>query len=224
MKKMIYLSVIILILTGCKKELTYEKKGELGKKKEIIEEKKEEVYIDNNPIKIAFYEGNGGIYRKISAFKSKVEGFKEIGIFSILLSDAEEIEGNSRKKLYDELSKNYEDFSNYRIGYSVRFETPDGEVFENILKPKTYNSYPFGDYLYVWLYDDINTIGWHSHIEEEEYQDTTVLSSIKLMWAPNANQISSDVELTVFTYDEDDFDELNHYRGNSKYSIIIERS
>ena len=42
------------------------------------------------------------------------------------------------------------------------------------------------------------------------------------MWAPDANQITSPVELTVFTYDEDDFDELGHYRGISKNSIMRE--
>ncbi len=224
MKKLIYLSVILFILTGCKKELTYEEKGKLEEKTEIIEEKKEEGYVDNNPVKIAFYEWNEGSYRKIYTFKSKLEESKEIGIFSILLSDADEVKGNSRKNLYYELSKNYEDFLNYKIGYSIRFETPNGEIFENILKPKTYNSYSFGEYLYVWLYDDINTIGWHSHIEEDEFNENTIMSSIKLMWGSTASQISSDIELSVFTYDEDDFDELGNYRGKSKFTTIIKRS
>ena len=105
----------------------------------------------------------------------------------------------------------------------MKFQTEDGEVFENILEPHVYNSYPFGEYIYVWLYDDINTTGWHSHIEENEYNDNTIMSSIKLMWAPNATKITSNVELSVFTYDSDDFDELGHYRGNSISSVIIEK-
>ena len=31
------------------------------------------------------------------------------------------------------------------------------------------------------------------------------------------------ITLTVFTYDEDDFDKENNYRGNSKYTINIKR-
>ena len=50
------------------------------------------------------------------------------------------------------------------------------------------------------------------------------MSSIKLMWANEASQIDSNIELTVFTYDEDDFDENNNYRGISKFTTIIERS
>ena len=34
--------------------------------------------------------------------------------------------------------------------------------------------------------------------------------------------VTSDVELTVFTYDsDDDFDENKNYRGNSKYTVRI---
>ena len=223
MKKIIWMILIIIVLTGCNKK---EEVKEIKKddKEEIVEiEEKKEEYIDTNPIKIAFYTGNGS-YKKLNSFSSKVEAFKEIGIFSILLSDEDEVSGSNRKSLYKELSSKYENFNNYKIGYSVKFETTDGEVHENILKPQVYNSYSFGEYLYVWLYDDINTTGWHSHIEPEEYNDNTVLSSIKLMWGHNSEKITSNIELSVFTYDADDFDELGHYRGNSISSVIIEKN
>ena len=223
MKKIIWMILIIIVLTGCskKEEIKEIKKDD---KEEIVElEEKKEEYIDTNPIKIAFYTGNGS-YKKLNSFSSKVEAFKEIGIFSILLSDEDEVSGSNRKSLYKELSSKYENFNNYKIGYSVKFETTDGEVHENILKPQVYNSYSFGEYLYVWLYDDINTTGWHSHIEPEEYNDNTVLSSIKLMWGNNSEKITSNIELSVFTYDADDFDELGHYRGNSISSVIIEKN
>lgn len=223
MKKIVWMILIIIALTGCNKK---EEVKEIKKddKEEIVEiEEKKEEYIDTNPIKIAFYTGNGS-YKKLNSFSSKVEAFKEIGIFSILLSDEDEVSGSNRKSLYKELSSKYENFNNYKIGYSVKFETTDGEVHENILKPQVYNSYSFGEYLYVWLYDDINTTGWHSHIEPEEYNDNTVLSSIKLMWGNNSEKITSNIELSVFTYDADDFDELGHYRGNSISSVIIEKN
>lgn len=31
------------------------------------------------------------------------------------------------------------------------------------------------------------------------------------------------ITLTAFTYDEDDFDKENNYRGNSKYTINIKK-
>ena len=221
MKKIVCLLIIILI-TGCGINKEKEKVIDIKDEDVVIEnDEPKEVYIDNNEIKIAFYEGNGDIYKKINTFNSTYGEFKEIGIFSMLLSEDEEVTGNNRKSLYQELSSKYSNFSNYKIGYSLKFNTIDSEINENILKPYEYNSYPFGKYIYVWLYDDINTTGWHSHVEPDEYNDNTILSSIKLMWAPDANLITSPVELSVFTYDEDDFDEKNHYRGNSKNSVII---
>ncbi len=229
MKKLIYLFIILLILSGCnnlnnnklesKKDIILEKDKEETKKEEV-----KESYQDNNPIKIGFYQSKNGKFIKMNSFKSKVESFKEIGIFSMLLSSDEEVIGTSRKQIYSEVSKNIPNFSNYKIGYNLKFIVEDGSIVdENILKPLTYNSYPFNNYIYVWLYDDINTTGWHSHIEEADYNQDSVLSSIKLMWAPNGKEIISNIELTIFTYDLDDFDELGKYRGISKHTIIIEK-
>ena len=39
--------------------------------------------------------------------------------------------------------------------------------------------------------------------------------------ANKATSISSPITLTVFTYDEDDFDKDNNYIGKSKYTITI---
>ena len=123
MKKGLLIGFILLSVFGCEVQ---QKKGEpIDIKKEepeIIEIEEKEEYVDDNEVKIAFYEGNGGTYKKLKTFKSKVEGFKEIGIFSMLLSEEDEVLGSSRKGLYQELSKNYSNFSNYKIGYSVNFK------------------------------------------------------------------------------------------------------
>ncbi len=73
----------------------------------------------------------------------------------------------------------------------------------------------------IWFYDDINNSGFYSHIEEDEYNENTVMSSIKLMSAKKSGEINSPIELTVFTYDEDDFSESGNYIGVSKYKISI---
>ena len=41
---------------------------------------------------------------------------------------------------------------------------------------------------------------------------------------PTLFEASSDIILTAFTYDNDDFDENNNYRGNSKTTITIKRN
>ena len=77
----------------------------------------------------------------------------------------------------------------------------------------------------IYLYDDVNQKdgAWYSHITEEEYNDNSILTSIKLTGSTFTNEITSDIILTVFTYDEDDFDENNQYRGISKDKITIKR-
>ena len=227
MKKIVYLSLILLTLVGCNKNLTSDNKIE-DKKDEVVVENNEiipeEVYIDDNPIKIAFYQGNNGTYKRVDSFISHVEEYKEIGIFSIILSNEEEVNGSSIKSLYKEKSESIENFNNYKIGFNIKFTLEDGTVInENILRPLDYESYGFSPYLFAWIYDDVNANGWHAHIEENEFNDNTIMSSIKLMWGPSSNQINSNIELTVFTYDSDDFDEFNNYRGISKWTTIIER-
>lgn len=228
MKKIIWIIFLLMIVTGCgKKEMQEEKKQEIDKIVEKEEEEQiiEEKYIDTNPLKIAFYNKENGVYKKITSYQSKVESMKEIGIFPIIFSNEDEVRGESIKSLYNIKKEEIPEFNNYKIGFNIKFTLNDGRVIdENILKPLLYANYGFCHYLYAWIYDDVNTTGWHSHIEEDEYNDSTVMSSIKLMWGKTASEIASDIELSVFTYDEDDFDEFGNYRGISKFTTIIERS
>ncbi len=225
MKKIIYVSLILLTLVGCNKNLKSDNKQIENKNEENIKEEIQEEYIDTNPTKISFYKKSNGIYKRLYKFQSKNESMKEIGIFSIILSDEEEVSGSSIKNLYKEKSESIEDFNNYKIGFNIKFTLNDGTVInENILRPLDYGSYGFSPYIYAWIYDDVNTTGWHSHIEEGEFNDDTIMSSIKLMWGSASNEINSDIELSVFTYDLDDFDELGNYIGISKFTTIIERS
>ena len=229
MKNVIFIFLILITLVGCNKKDNASNKNNFEEKEQIenIQDNiiEEEKYVDDNPIKISFYQGSNGVYRRLDKFKSQVVEMSEIGIFSIVLSDEEEVYGSSIKNLFQEKSLSIENFNHYKIGFNVKFTLQDGRIIdENIFKPLNYGNYGFSHYLYAWIYDDINTTGWHSHIEEDEYNENTIMSSIKLMWGPTSNEIASDVELSVFTYDEDDFLEDGSYRGISKFTTIIERS
>ena len=130
----------------------------------------------------------------------------------------------SIKSLYNEISNGIPNFNNYKIGFNVKFTLIDGRVINaNVFKPVEYTNYGFSPYLYAWIYDDVNATGWHSHIEEKDFNENTIMSSIKLMWGNDSNLINSDIELTVFTYDNDDFDNDGNYKGISKFTTIIER-
>ena len=54
--------------------------------------------------------------------------------------------------------------------------------------------------------------------------DNTICSSIKLVGDKKTPNISSEIELTAFTYkSNDDFGTNGKYRGNSKYTVTIYR-
>ena len=236
MRNKIYILLILLViitLVGCSKvkEINNndntiinqeEKDKQEEKKEEEKEEKIEEEYIDNNNIKIALYNGNNGVYKRLDRYESKVKEMEVINTFSIILSNEEEVSGYSIKKIYNKMIENIPDINNYKVGYNVKFKITDGrEINVNVLKPLEYFEYEFSPYLYAWIYDDIHANGWHSHIEKNEYTDDTIMSSFKLMWGKSSNEIASDIELSVFTYDADDFDNNGNYRGNSKFTTII---
>jgi hypothetical protein len=49
-----------------------------------------------------------------------------------------------------------------------------------------------------------------------------MMTSFKVTGGENYDQIISSIEITVFTYNsKDDFDENGKYRGNSKYTAIL---
>ena len=225
MKKIIILFIFLLLLTGCNKLVKEDNQKEINNDQnnnQINSDLEENIYQDTNPIKIALYEGTNGSYSRVDTFYSKMEALKDIGLFSIILSQDKKVTGNNIKGLYKDYSSQYENFSNYKIGYHIAFSLKDGTMLsETILKPLTFSKFSFSDYLYVWLYDDINNSGFYSHIEEDEYNENTVMSSIKLMSAKKSGEINSPIELTVFTYDEDDFSESGNYIGVSKYKISI---
>ena len=223
------LLIVLLFITGCQTQNKNSEKLQAdiqdNENNTDIESQNEviETYHDDNPIKIAFYKGSGE-YKRLDYYKSKVKEMNEIGVFSIVLSNDEVVTGSSIKSLYKEISSSIPNINNYKIGFNIKFTLESGtSINENILKPSNYESYGFSPYLYAWIYDDVNANGWHSHIEEDEYNENTIMSSIKLMWGPSAKEINGNIELTVFTYDSDDFDELGNYRGVSSFTTIIEK-
>ncbi len=222
----------LIIVTGCSFKNQDVNSENKIKDKDISENKVEDKvdnlekddYQDDNPVKISLYHKENKYIRQ-DVFKSNLAEFKDIGLFSIILSDEKEIDISSVKNLYNKYKMNYDDFSKYKIGYNIRFTLSDGRILnETILKPKVFSDFSFNPYLYVWLYDDINNSGYYSHLEPSDYNDNTVMSSIKLMATSFSKEIVSNIALTVFTYDTlDDFDSNFNYRGNSSHTMFILR-
>ena len=220
MKKILILG--LLLLTACSKEennVTNEITDNvtLEPTTEVIKD----TYIDDNPITVGLYQ-NGKL---VENYKTAFKNHTDIGYFEVCFSNDLNLGSSNVKRNFNKCYGNYQDISNYKIGYYVRFSTEDKEYEKVILNPSGKHS--MDPYLYFYLYDDVHQKdgAWYSHLEPEDVKDNTIYSSIKLYTPSGALKITSPITLTVFTYDEeDDFDENGYYRGNSKYTIIIEKN
>lgn len=211
--KKILIIISLLLLTACSNQSSSHKNIDLDKQLDISIN----TYQDNNPITIGLYEDE----HLIKDYHVKLTNMKDITVFNIYYTNQDPLENNYIKYNWNKYYKNYENIDKYKIGFIISFEA-EGKLYkEQILTPDC--EYIFAPYLYIYLYDDINQPNgsWYSHLLPEEVNDKTIFSSIKLFMANKATDISSPITLTVFTYDEDDFDSSNNYIGKSKYTTTI---
>lgn len=226
MKKIIIIVLIILIgIVGViiwknskKQENTVQPVNET-----VDETPKEPEYVDTNPVKIGLYNTASSKRVLLKTFEGKWTKKKDIETFTALFTNEPSVSNGYIQNVFYEYYNKYENPSNYHIGYHIKFIIDTGETLEKtILTPK--DTEVLYDYLETYMYNGPQKkIGqWYSHVTEEEYTDATILASIKLTAGSLMDKITSDIELTAFTYDGmDDFDENGNYRGNSSYTISV---
>lgn len=197
------------------------------KPKENKEDKaiEEPEYIDDNPIKLGLYKNyrNGSKRKLITEYSAPWKYHTDISSFEVYYTQEDEISSGNQIKTFDLYKDNYENVVNYKIGYILNFKINDKEINKTIVRPK--DTEEFYDYLEIYLYDDYHrTGGWYSHTTDEEFNEKTLLTSIKLTAGKNIKEITSDILVTAFTYDKDDFDEQGNYIGISKYQIVVKNT
>lgn len=225
MKKTIILTVIltVLLITGCNSKTSSNEEKETNTKKQIKEIK--ETYKDNNPIKLGMYLYTDSKTNRKLTSEYSTNWYLNVDLLSleVYYTIDDEIPSSNQKQVWDNYYQKYQNIDNYRIGYKIEFTTTEGEFSKTILSPN--DSDEIYDYIQIYLYDDINqTSSWYDHIDKDEYNESTLITSIKLTGSTKTDKITSDITLTAFTYDSDDFDENNEYRGISKYTTTIKRS
>ena len=211
MKTKVLVLIMLLLITGCKKE----------EQKEIIEQEQEEIieekYIDDNPITIGIYENDINL---IKEYKLNKVSNNEV-IFSFYYTNQENLGNRRQKENWYKYFNEYQNINDYKIGFHFSFYVGEEKIEKTILKP---DIYAFNPYFYIYIYDDINQPDntFYSHLEETDINENTIFSAIKIFLV-EPELITSNITFTVFTYNDlDDFDEDNNYRGNSKYSVDIE--
>ena len=220
-KHIILLLIISILLVGCTKKEVKEKKTKKTENTENVEVVPQEpVYSDQNNTPIGIFS-NG---QKISTFNTTLTPLEDINIFQIYPAKEGSINGNFGELFYNEYSKYKSSNPNLQIGFNIKYTLETGEnVSYNILNPYQTNE-KFSEYILSYLYDDYANRGkgFYSHLEQSDYNESTLFTSIKLQAGGYSYKIKSNIELTVFTYDSEDDFENGEYRGNSKDTITIQ--
>lgn len=217
MKRLFILLLIILVVcSGC------EKREIKKKEKKKVDVEYVETYKDLNNTPISFYSSNESGLVKLTKINKKLVSMEDIGIFQIYPSIDESVPlyDGFGASFYNEWIK-YNTDNNLKIGFNIKINTDDGEFSYNILNPS--NCMEKWQYLLNYLYDDFANRGkgFYSHIEDNEYNENTLFTSIKLQSSGECFKIKDKILLTVFTYDsEDDFLD-GEYRGNSSSTLTI---
>ena len=207
MKKIkLIILVVFLLISGCTKEEVVEEH-----KEPIVKEEVKDTYIDNNPIKLGIFLSNNNYYNKEvieDTYYTSLTNGVDIGSFEVFLTDDKTISGTK-----------FKDINKYKIGYNIGYTLKDSTSYNStFLEPDIFR---YSKYFYIYFYDDVNAPnGFYSHLES--INDNTLMTSVKLYAVDEIDEVES-ITLTAFTYDEDDFDKENNYRGNSKYTINIKR-
>lgn len=226
MKKIVLLIGVIFCLTGCldvfkSKPVKQIEEPKTEEKEEIVEE----VYEDNNQIKVGLYDNTGNKFNIYKSYNKKMSPDVDLDYYQIVFSDDEEVtfSGNREdyiKSLWDGIE------TPFTLGIILEYETKnDGLIKHVIYKPD--NTLQYQDYIGVYLYDAVSHKydKWYSHITPEEFNDNTYITSFKITPGSRIEEITSPIKVSVFTYDtEDDFDKDGNYRGNSIYTIEITNS
>lgn len=220
MKKLLLLIIPLLLICGCESTKTNNKEVI---KPEIKKEEVKEDYIDFNTTPIGIYSLNGNSLTKLTIINKKPVIEEDLGVFQIYFSNDNNISlDKSFADSYYELFNNYKKDINLKVGFNIKFHLVTGEdVSYNILSPN--DCMNRWEHLMNYLYDDYANKGkgFYSHIENNEYNDNTLFTAIKIQSSYQVDEIDSKIDLTVFTYDSDDDFLDGEYRGNSKYTMSI---
>ena len=177
---------------------------------------------DNNPITIGLYHSNSttGKRELKTEYTANWTYHKDIISFNVFYTNEEELSNKKLVPLYEEYASKYDNIDDYRIGYIIEFN--DTKV--QILRPSDTDQ--IFNILEIYLYDAIahKNDSWYSHTTDKEFNENTLLQGIKLTAGKNIDNITTNIKITAFTYDSDDFDENNNYKGISKYSLIVKKA
>lgn len=220
---LIILLIISVLVTGCfqkTKEKVEEEKPVTPEETPVVEE-----YVDDNKMPISLYIDGYYVLNRVDSYKTKFTLGKDISVFQIYPSTSKQVKyTNKFGDAFYNAWKKIDTDNSYKMGYHLAYSLQDGtRISHYIYKPQ--DTMRYKQYIKIYLYDDYahRNDSWYSHITNEEYNNHTYLTSIKLTPGKEISKVVSDVELMAFTYNGSDDFENNEYRGVSKDVLLIQQ-
>lgn len=195
---------------------------------------------NEKPVYIYYMDYGTSTARRVKTFETVWTDEEDIGIFAAVAVDSSgfafEEEYGSEIDMHKETWDSVDVPGDYKIGYQISFDADGEHKVYTILSPADVADEPdlfMGDvyseevtgYLGVWLYDDYHQDGgFYDHVDPDEYDDDTLLTSIKLRLTPDSDVVSNLV-LEAFSYSSPlEFDSDGHYNNayGSRVSIVEE--
>lgn len=216
--KRVLIICLCLLLCACGSKENVEVEKTSNNKKNTKEVK--EAYQDNNNTVVGLYKERGNKLELVTDYSTDISSSKDIDVYQIYFSNERNINLDSVFGMSYYNMLNSLDNPNIKVGFNIKYSLDNGEIInQTVLNPSQTIQ---NEYIFLYLYDDYKNrnTNFYSHIEDSEYDDSTLFTSVKV-FANKVDNLSSDIEFTVFTYDTDDDFEEGNYRGTSKYTINI---
>lgn len=162
------------------------------------------------PDKLGLYIAENGERIFVDKFSSKWIVGKDIDCFEVLASNEKSFSGKF-DKLWQTAWESFSNTKNVKVGYKLDIhllsdENSSDKISSNkiisfdVKSPK--DVLPYREYIEVYLYDDIHVSGWYSHLEEDDMNDETIMTSVKLTATEKQSEISK-IHLAAYFYTTD---------------------
>ena len=216
MKKILLLFSISFILIGCSNN---DEVNVIVNDNNNIEPIKEEK-IEEEKIDIGMYLYTGSGRDLIDNYETDFILNQDLVSIEVYNTTISSLSNAKQKDLWYQYYDQYKSL-NPKIAYHIKFSTTDSGIIDKTIYSPS-DTEDIYDYMQIYLYDDINQEDntFYIHISEDEFNDNTILSSIKLTGSTKTDNINSDIELGAFMYTDINTDS---YDTNNKYSVIISR-
>ena len=216
MKKILLLFSISFILIGCSNN---DEVNVIVNDNNNIEPIKEEK-IEEEKIDIGMYLYTDSGRDLIDNYETDFILNQDLVSIEVYNTTISSLSNAKQKDLWYQYYDQYKSL-NPKIAYHIKFSTTDSGIIDKTIYSPS-DTEDIYDYMQIYLYDDINQEDntFYIHISEDEFNDNTILSSIKLTGSTKTDNINSDIELGAFMYTDINTD---YYDTNNKYSVIISR-